>query len=127
MEIAKMTNAKENIEMMNDLSSKGYETARQLGELNLRTMEMILNRQMDTMNMMMETSLRQMTMLSEAKGYNELVKGQMEIAKEVGERMMEVGRENVKLANERRDEYRTWVEQGVNAVSEKVSSLRQAV
>ncbi len=121
-----MNTAKENLEAFNELSNKGYEAARELGELNLRTMEKMVSRQMDLMNMFMENSLRQISMASEAKGYNDLVKTQIELTKEVAERVMGESRESVKFANATRDEYRAWFENGVELVSENMNKVRQA-
>ncbi len=125
-EVNVMNTAKENLEAFNELSNKGYEAARELGELNLRTMEKMVSRQMDLMNMFMENSLRQISMASEAKGYNDLVKTQIELTKEVAERVMSESRESVKFANATRDEYRAWFENGVELVSENMNKVRQA-
>jgi len=122
-----MNTAKENLETINELSGQGYEAVRQLGELNLRTMDKLVGRQMDVLNLFMESGLRQVTMAAESKGYNELFKGQVELAKELTERVMNESRENVKLAGDTRDEYRAWYEQGVERVSENMNKARQAV
>jgi phasin family protein len=119
-----MTTANEGFEMFNDLGSKGYESARQLGELNLRAMEKLVTRQMDAVNLVMESGLRQVQLATEAKGYSDLVKGQLELAKELGERVMEESRSNVKLASDTRDEYRVWFEQNVKTVSEKMAKVQ---
>ncbi len=125
-EVNVMNTAKENLEAFNELSSKGYEAARELGELNLRTMESLVSRQMDLMNMFMENALRQISMASEAKGYNDLVKNQIELTKEVAERVMGESREAVKFANDTRDQYRAWFENGVELVSDNMNKVRQA-
>lgn len=119
-----MNNAKESLEMMDDLGTKGYEAARELGELNLRTMETLMGRQMDTISMMMEAGMRQFSSIAEAKGYNDVLKSQTIFAKEMSERVLEVSRENVKLATDTRDEYRAFFEKGVETVAEKMSSMK---
>jgi phasin family protein len=127
LETVDMASTKESVEMIKDLGSKGYETTRQLGEINQQTMEILMSRQMDAMNMMMETSLRQVNSLVQAKGYKELLEGQVEFAKEIGERMLELSRENVQIAKERGNEYRAWFDGGVEAAAEKFSSMQKAV
>ncbi len=121
-----MNTAKENLETFNELSNKGYEAARELGELNLRTMEKLVARQMDMMNIFMESGLRQVTMASEAKGYNDLVKNQIEMTKEMTERVMNESREAVKFASDARDDYRAWMESGMEVVNENLNKVRQA-
>ena len=122
-----MNTAKENLEMFSEMSNKGYEAARQLGEINLRMMEKMLGRQMEAASLFMETGMQQAKMVSEAKGYNELLKGQIEMAQELGQRMMEEGRTNMQLANDSRDEYRAWFEQGMETVREETTKVQQAV
>lgn len=121
-----MHNAKESVEMFSELNSKGFEAARQLGEINLRTMERLVCRQMDVMSMLVEGGLRQVKLASESKAYSELVKDQVEFAREVTERVMEEGRENVKIASDTRDEYRAWLEQGMELVSMNISKVQAA-
>jgi hypothetical protein len=117
---------KESLETFNDLSSKGYEAARELGEINLRTVEKMVSRQMDLMNMFFESGLRQATMMSEAKGYSDLVKNQIELTKDVTERVMSESREAVKFAGDARDEYRAWFENGMELVNANLNKVRQA-
>ena len=122
-----MNTAKENLEMFSEMNSKGYEAARQLGEINLRVMERMLGRQMEAVSLLMETGLQQAKMVSEAKGYNELVKGQIEMAQDLGKRVLEESRTNMQLASDSRDEYRVWFEQGMETVREETAKVQQAV
>jgi len=121
-----MNTAKENLEMFSEMSGKGYEAARQLGEINLSVMEKMMGRQMEALSLFMETGLQQAKMVSEAKGYGELVKGQIEMAKDLGMRVMEESRTNLQLANDSRDEYRAWFEQGMKTVREETAKAQQA-
>jgi phasin family protein len=122
-----MTTPKESIEVLNDLSSKGYEAAKSLGEINLRIMERMMARQLDTFNLVMDSGLRNIKMITEAKGPNDLVRGQMDLVREVSERLLAESRESVKLASDTREEYRAWVEQGVQIVTEKMGKFRPVV
>lgn len=119
-------NAQANLDMLNEMGSKGYESMRELGEINLRNWERIVARQMDAVSLMMESGLRQVKMASEAKGYNDLVKTQVEFAKELGQRLVDETRENLQLAGDARDEYRLWFEKGMTDVKEKMNRAAQA-
>jgi phasin family protein len=105
------------------MGGKGMERLNQLAELNMKVIETITSRQMEAMNFMMEQSKRQMKLATEAKGYSELVKGQVELAKEISERMMEETKANMQMAAEVRDGYRAFVREGMNEVSEKVREV----
>jgi phasin family protein len=115
-------NAKESMTMINEMSTKGFDRLNTLGEINLRAWEKLTARQMDAVNAMVEQGIRQMKLATEAKGYNEFMKGQVELAKELSGRMMEETKANMQMAGEVRDQYRTWVEQGV---SELTSEMRK--
>ncbi len=106
-----MTNAKESFEMFSQWGTKGYELARELGELNMRTMETLIKRQMESAGSVMEAGFRHLDSVSEAKGYGDVVKGQVAFAREIGEQFMAMSRENMKLANDTREEYRSWLAQ----------------
>lgn len=116
-----MTTTQANLDMINELGTKGYESIRELGEINLRNWERMVARQMDAVSMMMESGLRQAKVASEAKGYNDLVKSQVDFAKELGQRMVDETRQNLQLAGEARDEYRTWFEKGVAGVKDRMA------
>jgi hypothetical protein len=119
-----MKTANEGIAMFNDLGSKGFESAQALGEINLRALEKMVSRQLDALGMFMEVGLRQVTMAAEAQGYSDLVKGQIALTKELSERVMEEGRHNVQLVTATRDEYRSWMEKGMETLNEKMSKIQ---
>ena len=116
--------AKDSLTAMNEMTSKGADRLSSLGDLNLKIWEKLAARQLEALNLMMEQSVRQMKIASEAKGYNEFVKAQVEMAKEASERMMEEVRTNMSLANEVRDEYRAWAQAGM---SEMTAEIKKSV
>ena len=121
-----MTSAKESFELFTEMSGKGYEAARQLGEINVRAMEKLVGRQMDAVALTMELGLQQVKLVAEAKEYGELVKGEVELAKGLGERVVEENRSNVQSASDTRDEYRAWFEKGMVAIREKMRETQTA-
>ena len=112
--------AKDSLTAMNEMTSKGADRLSSLGDLNLKVWEKLAARQLEALNLMMEQSVRQMKIASEAKGYNEFVKAQVEMAKEASERMMEEVRTNMSLANEVRDEYRAWAQAGMSEMTAEI-------
>ncbi len=115
-----MNTAKQSVDMFSNMSNQGFEHMQQLSEINMHAMEQLMDRQMDTLHMLMESGLRQISMVSEARGYNDLVQGNMELAKELTERAMNASRESVKLADDTRDEYRNWFDKGVEVVTQNM-------
>ncbi len=122
-----MNNAKQNVAMIEKMSRQGFEHMQQLGEINLHAMEQLMGNQMNTLQMFMENGLRQANLASEAKGFSELIQGNMEMTKELTEGVMNVGRQNVKLAGDTRDEYRNWFEKGVKEMTQNMSNAQASV
>jgi len=117
---------KDNLNAINEMGNKGYERMNALAELNLRTWETLAARQMDAMNLLMEQGMRQMKLATESKGYNEFVKGEMELAKEMSTRMMEEAKANMKIAGQVRDDYRNWFQQGVTELNAEMRKAAPA-
>jgi phasin family protein len=113
---------KDTVNLMNDMGNKGFERLNSLGELNLRTWEKLVTRQMDAVSFAMEQGIRQVKLATEAKGYTEYVKGHVELAKETSERAMAEAKANLKVAGEVPEDYRAWVQKGMSDLS---AELRQ--
>jgi hypothetical protein len=122
-----MMSTKNVMNAFNDLTNKGMEHASALGELNLKLAETVVARQMDALNLFMEQGMRMMTLATEAKSYGDYYKGQVEMAKELTERMMQESKTNMKLAGEARDDYRGWFDATLADVRESKDVVRNAV
>ena len=120
-------NTKEAVNTYTDLTNKGVERINSLGELNVKLAETVTTRQLDVMNLFMEQGVRMMSLASEAKGYGEFYKGQVEMAKELSERMMAESKANMKLAGQIRDDYRGWFDKAMADVKDSNTVVRNAV
>jgi phasin family protein len=108
---------KETVNLMNDMGNKGFERLNTLGELNLRTWENLVTRQMDAVSFAMEQGIRQVKLATESKGYTDYMKGQVELAKETSERAMEEAKASLKVAGEVQEDYRAWMRKGMSDLS----------
>jgi phasin family protein len=108
---------KENLNLFNEMSVAGFERLNLLGELNLKVWERIANRQLDAVNLLVDQGARQARLATEARGYNEFVKGQVDLARETGERLMEESKNNLQIAGQVRDDYRAWFQDGVSELT----------
>jgi hypothetical protein len=82
---------------------------------------------MDALNLFMEQGVRMMTLATEAKGYSELYKGQVEMAKDITEKLMAESKTNMALVSEIRDDYRGWFDGAVADLKEGGTAVRNAV
>ena len=121
-----MQNLKETIGMFSELGMNGFESAKQLGEINLTAWEKMLDRQMDAVNLLMETGVAQVKLATGADNYQGLLENQVELAKGFGERVVAQGRTNMKLAGETRDEYRAWLEGRFSALTDQINKVTDA-
>ncbi|MGB5832806.1 MAG: phasin family protein [Thiohalocapsa sp.] len=110
-----------------ELTSKSVERMSALGELNLKLAETVTSRQIDVMKVFMDQGVRMAALSTEAKGYSELYKGQVEMAKAITERMLEESKSNMKLAGEIRSDYRGWFDAAMADAKKGSTAVRNAV
>jgi len=118
-----MTSA-ETLKTVNEITNKGVAQMTSLGEINLRYFERLAARQIDALNLSVEHGNRLMKLASESADFGTFVKGQVAVAKELGERVVSESKANMALADQARDDYRTWFEKNMAAVS---ADLRKGV
>jgi hypothetical protein len=118
---------KDVVSTYNNITSKSVERVNALGNLNLKIAETVATRQMDVMNLLMEQGLRMMNLTTEAKGYTDLYKGQVEITKVVTERLVEESKNGMKLAGQIRDDYRGWFDAALAEMKDSSTTVRNAV
>ncbi len=116
-----MTKAKENIEIMNEINGKGYDSFRQLTDITLNAWNQAIEKQMETYSSLMNSSLEQIKLVSEAKDYHEVVRGQMDMTRKLGEEMVNNTREAVEMSQKTGEEVRAWFESSLSTVNEQVS------
>ncbi|KOR30331.1 hypothetical protein TI04_06295 [Achromatium sp. WMS2] len=119
-----MTTPKEGVELVNELTAKGYEAAKALGEINMRLMERMLTRQMDAMNLFVNGGLQNLKLLTEAKNPGDLMRSQMDLVRTFSNSLLAETRETLKIADDGREQYKTWFEQGMQELNEKMGKQR---
>jgi hypothetical protein len=109
--------ANANMNLISEMSTKGFERLSSLGELNLRTWERLVGRQMDALSFVMEQGIRHVKLATESNGYSEFLKGGVELASEMSGRAMAEAKASLMVAGEVHEDYRAWVQQGVTDLS----------
>lgn len=106
-----MNNSADNMETMKQFGVNGFEAARSLGELNLRTWEKLVEKQTETFGLFVDAGIEMVKATSELKDPKELANAEMTVAKQFGENLAVKSRETLQLANDAGDDYRSWAEQ----------------
>ena len=116
-----MTKAKESIEMINEINGKGYDSFRQLTDITLNAWNQAIDKQMEAYSSLMNSSMEQIKLVSEAKDYHEVVRGQMDLTRKIGEELVTNTREAVEMSQKTGEEVRAWFESSLSTVNEQVS------
>jgi phasin family protein len=116
-----MTKAKENIELINEINSKGYDSYRQLTDITLKAWNQAMDKQIEAYTGLMNSSLEQIKLVSKAKDYQEVFRGQMDLTRKIGEALANKTRDAVELGQKTGEAYRTWFESSLSSVNEQVA------
>jgi phasin family protein len=120
-----MANAKESIEMINEFNTTGYDSFRQLTDISLKTWNQVMEAQMNTVSSLMNSSMESLKLVSEAKDYHEVVRGQMDLTRKLGEEMMTKTREAVELNQKTGEEVRGWYESNLATANEQINKVAE--
>jgi len=116
-----MNSGNVNLDMLKDLGASGYEHARVLGELNLRTWERLVEKQLETFGLLIDTANAQIKLASETKDLSEVVTAQTELGRKLSEDLLAKGRESLAMAGDFHEEYKRWMENGISQFTAKAS------
>jgi phasin family protein len=118
-----MSKAKEKIEMINEINSKGYDSFLKLSDITLKAWNQVMDKQMEAYASLMNSGLEQVKLISEAKDYHQVIRGQMDFTRKFGEEMVNGTRQAVELGQQTGEELRAWFENGLSSVNEQVSKV----
>ncbi len=103
-------NMNETIELLNKSTSDGYANLNKLAEININAWRQLAAGEMAVMNLVFETVGKQADLLKDAKRVDELVGKQTELARELGEQLLESNKKRVEILSNTRDEYQDFAE-----------------
>ncbi|MCB2263739.1 MAG: phasin family protein [Candidatus Thiosymbion ectosymbiont of Robbea hypermnestra] len=110
------------LEAVKEVANKAMENLTKLADLNLETFDKVTSNQKAAMDLFMERSKRQVELAKKAKGFDEFVKGQAELAKETSELMLEESQKSVQFLNEMRDAYATLFKDEISKFTNKFNT-----
>lgn len=122
-----MSNAQETVEMMNELGTKGYNSLRQLGEMQLAAWNGLMEKQIEVFNVVVETTVAQVQLAGEGKEPQEVLQTQVELNRKLAEQMIEKTRESVELVQKAGEDYRGWAEEAVRQATEEAGKVSDKV
>lgn len=120
-----MKDPKAHLELLKEFGINGYENIRSLAEINLRTWEQLLEKQMNAFGLLVDTGIEQLSISDKSSDPKELFNSQIALGKTLGESLAGAGRDTVNLANQAGNEYRSWLENGINTFNSKVTAATE--
>jgi hypothetical protein len=111
---------KEMFELMNQMGESAIETSRRLAEINQTTMEKLMAQQMELMDAWMVAGVKNLELMGKAKGYQEVVSGQADVAREYGQKVLAGCKNGSELLSEARDSSTKVVDEAVRSAGETV-------
>jgi len=87
-----------------------YASLKELGEISTKTFEKLREQQLGWVNAYIDTGIKHATLLTESKGYTDLVAGQTKLMTEYNENMLDAVRKTTDIMTDSKDEMAAWFE-----------------
>jgi phasin family protein len=105
----------EYIEQWTSFGQTAFAAMKELGEINIKTMEKLSEQQLDLLNACLDTSVKQWELLGEVKGYKELLTGEAKLIASYNDKLMEAVGKTTAIASKSKDEWTAWFEKGLES------------
>lgn len=120
---------KEFVDNVTKANKKAFDTAKEMTELNTKTFETVLGKQMELANQLVDFNTKQAKIIAEYKDAPSALQAQSTLFQEITERAAVNAREAVELLNETRTAYDKLFQKGLkdaNAAVKKAQSSHKA-
>ena len=117
---------KEIFNTFNEMGQAAYEAARRMGEVNLRASEKLLEQQFALTSALLETGTKNLELMSQARTPQEVLNGQVQLAKACGEQWLSSCCGTVEILSEARDSAGELIEENVKAAAANVKKAATA-
>lgn len=103
-----------NIEALNKAA---IESAKRLGDINVRTIEKLVERHIAATGDYLEGGVKQLELMGDAKDMQGAVKEQTRLATELNEKLVAHAKETAELLNQVKGELTEWAQEGMKAAA----------
>ena len=111
---------KEFVEGLSRFNLASLDSAKRLTDINVRMWERLGARQLEVANAYVTGSVKQLELLGSAKSVQDVVAGQVQLAADLNEKVIDHAKETAKILVDTRGELAGWVEEGLNSVNPEV-------
>ncbi len=104
-----------------------YASLKELGEIGTKTFEKINDQQLGWLSSYVDTGIKQVTLMTESKGYKDLMAGQTKLMTEYNEKMLDAMRKTTEIMTDSKDEMAAWFEKTLEDGTAPVTKAALAV
>ena len=108
-----------NIETLNKAA---IESAKRLGDINMRTLEKLAQRNIEATADYLHGGVQQLKLMGESKDFRVAVEEQARLSRELNEKLVGHANETVEVLSEVKGELTDWVQDGMKAVGAPLSN-----
>jgi phasin family protein len=112
-----------NMEMLNKAA---IESAKRLGDINMRTLEKLAQRNLEATADYLEGGVRQMKLIGETKDVQAAVQEQSKLATELNEKFVKHAKKTAAVLTEVKGELTEWAEDGMQAAGAPLNGKKKA-
>lgn len=120
-------NMNETVELVNKSTSEGFANLNKLAEINMNAWQQLAAGEMAVMNLFFETAGKHADLLKDVKRADELMGMQVELARDLGEQLLESNNKVVEILSNTRDEYQNVAEASAEQASSQMNEAAEAV
>ena len=119
-------NYEDTFNLVSKTANENYTSLRKLADINMNAWDQLASKQLEIMKLCFDTSTRQVEMGKDVKRADEMFGKQVELARELGEKLVESNEQVVEILNSTRDEYQGWVEAGTEQARTRMEQVAPA-
>ena len=98
------------------LNKAAIESAKRLGDINMRTFEKLAQRNIEVVSDYLDGSVQQLKLMGESKDIQAAAKEQARLGAELNEKFVEHAKKTAEVLNEVKGELTDWAQDGMKAV-----------
>lgn len=119
-------NFDDTIDMVSKTANENYTSLRKLAEINLNSWDQLVNKQMEVMKRCFETTAKTAEIGKDTRRVDEFFSKQADVARELGEQLVEGNQQVMNILNKTREEYQAWVESGAAKAKSQLEQVTPA-
>ncbi len=92
------------------LAAPAFASLKELGEISTKTFEKMGEQQLGLVSTYVDTGIKQVTLMTESKGYKDLMAGQTKLMTEYNEKVLDAMHKTTEIMTDSKDEMAAWFE-----------------